>query len=317
MDTRLIECFVAVARLGSFTRAAEELAMPQPHLSRLIQRLEDIVGASLFDRSSRQIALTPAGSALLAESRALLDQVSLALRRTAAATSAPMPVLRIGYTVLYPDLPLHHGILKFRERNPDVTLEFCNIGDAADQANRLRSGELDVGLFQFINCETAGLSWKRISRLTFVLAVPEHWPFPSDEPVDLARLADYPFVLSDPSFSPEIHDAQMAYCEGVGFRPKLARYGRERAELMLLVASGFGACFLFEPALRIRLDGVRQLVIANPREDIAADCNIVWLGQRPSPPTLDFVECLSEEMRLPATVRSVDRFDIEWRRTRA
>lgn len=316
MDTRLIICFMAVAKFCSFTRAAEELVMPQPHLSRLIRRLEDLVGAPLFDRSNRQVSLTPAGEALLAESRAVLDQVNLALRRTAAAAIADTPVLRIGYTVLYPDLPLHHGILKFREHNPDIALEFCNIGKAAKQADGLRSGDLDVGLFQFINCDLAGLNWTRISRLSFVLAIPEHWPFPSDEPVDLAALAHYPFILSDPAFSPEIHDAQLAYCESAGFRPKVARYGRERSELMLLVASGFGACFLFEPALRIRLDGVRQLVIANPREEIAADCNIVWLGQRPSSRTLDFIDCLTDEMRLPVTVRSGDRFDIEWRKTK-
>ena len=52
MDTQLIEMFVVLARRRSFTRAAEELGMPQPHLSRLIRRLEDIVGAELIDRST-------------------------------------------------------------------------------------------------------------------------------------------------------------------------------------------------------------------------------------------------------------------------
>lgn len=311
LDTRLLELFVVLARQRSFTRAAEELGMPQPHLSRLIRRLEDIVGAELVDRSNRQIALTPAGQALLAEAQAVLDQVNLAVRRTADAAHREGRPLRIGYTGLYADLPLHHGILAFREQHPEIALEF-RTATGAEQADWLRSGELDVGLFQFISCDLTGLAWNPLARLSFVLAIPEDWPFPSDRPVELAELADYPFVLSDPVLSPEIHDAQLAYCESAGFRPRIARLGRERAELMLLTASGFGACFLFEHALRIRLDGVRQLVIAHPREDIFADCHIAWLAQRPTPAVLDFIACLTRERRRPQTVRRGERFDLDW-----
>ena len=311
MDTQLIEMFVVLARRRSFTRAAEELGMPQPHLSRLIRRLEDIVGAERIDRSNRQIALTPAGEALLAEARSVLDQVNRALQRTTDAASREKRRLRVGYTAIYADLPLHHGILAFRRQHPDIALEF-RAATGAEQADWLRSGELDVGLFQFINCDLTGLSWNPFTRLSFVLAIPEDWPFPSDRPVDLAQLATYPFVLSDRSLSPEIHDAQLAYCESAGFVPQVAAYGRERGELMLLAASGFGACFLFEQALRIRLDGVRQLVIAHPREDIFADCQIAWAAQRPEPVALDFIACLTRERRAPQTGRRGNRFEIEW-----
>lgn len=312
MDTRLIVCFLALAKHRNFTRAAEELGMPQPHLSRLIRRLEDIAGARLFLRTN-PLSLTDAGQTLLEESPAVLDQVGVALRRTAAA-SAPKRVLKVGYTALYPDLPLHHGILKFRARHPDVELDLRNIGSAQEQADMLRSGELDVGLFQFIRCDVSGLSWSRISRLSFVLAVPEDWPFPSAVPIDLANLADYPFVLSDPGYAPEIHDAQLAYCENAGFRPKVARYGGQRGELMLLVASGFGACFLFEPALRIRHDRVKQLVIANPRADLGTDCNMVWLDHNPLATTMDFVNLLTAEARFPVAVPQAGGFSLEWRK---
>lgn len=311
MDTRLIECFVVVAQTRSFTRAAKLIGMPQPHLSRLVRRLEDLMDTQLIDRSSRQIELTRAGETLLAESQAVLDQVSLAFKRTQAAAQ-DRPVQRIGYTSPCLDLPLHHGILKFRERHPEIMLDMKIVATAEEQANRLRSGDLHIGMFQFINCDLAGLTWKRLSRLSFVLAIPEQWPFRGDEPLDLAALSDYPFVLSDPTLSPEIHDMQVAYCESAGFRPKLARYGRERSELMMMVASGFGACFLFEQVLRIRQDGIRLVPIANPREDIATDCNIVWSAQGPSAATLDFVDCLSSEMRLPAIFSDGDRFGMRW-----
>ena len=310
MDTRLIEYFVALADARSFTRAAEELGMSQPALSRLIRRLEDTAGTRLVDRRGRQIALTPAGETLLVEARMIVDQVNLALTRTLAAADPVHRILRVGYSTV--DTPLHRGIVKFRGRHPDVYLRFLSGKTAAEQADLLRCGDLDVGLFHFFNCDLNGLGWNRISRLRFVLAVLAEWPFPSDRPIHLAELADRPFVLSDPNFSPEIHDAQLAYCQGAGFRPKVARFGRERAQLTMLVASGFGACFLLEPALRLRADGVRYLVIERPPTDIFTDFYVAWLARAPSPLITDFVRCLTSEARDPRITMKDGRYDIEW-----
>lgn len=310
MDTRLIEYFVALAEAQSFTRAAEELGMSQPALSRLIRRLEDSAGTRLVDRRGRQIALTPAGETLLVEARIIIDQVNLALTRTLAAGERLERVLRVGYSTV--DVPIHRGIIKFRERHPDVHLQFVSGRTAAEQADLLRCGDLEVGLFHFYNCNLDGLGWRRISRLRFVLAIPEDWPFPSDRPIDLVELADRPFVLSDPAISLEVHDAQLAYCQSAGFHPKVARFGRERAQLTMLVASGFGACFLFEPTLPLRADGVRYLVIERPRTDIFTDFYVAWLARAPSPLVTDFVHCLTSEARDPKIIMDDGHPDIQW-----
>lgn len=310
MDTRLIEYFLALAEARSFTRAAEELGMSQPALSRLVRRLEDIAGTRLVDRRGRQLALTRAGEALLAEAPLILDQVNLALTRTLAAAEQVDRVLRVGYSTV--DVPLHRGIAKFRDRHPDVSLRFVAGKTAAEQADLLRCGELEIGLFHFFNCDLGGLGWSRISRLRFVLAIPEDWPFPSDRPIDLAELSDRPFVLSDPAISPEIHDAQLAYCQSAGFHPKVVRFGRERAQLTMLVASGFGACFLLEPALRLRADGVRYLVIEKPQADIYTDFYAAWLARAPSQLVTDFLDCLISEARDPSITLKDGHYDIEW-----
>ena len=311
MDTRLIQMFAVLARHLSFTRAADELGIPQPHLSRLIQRLEDVVGARLLDRTSRQTRLTPAGEALLAESDAVVAQVSLALQRAAEAARPQGKRLRIGYTGVYADLPLHHAVRRFRAQHPDVALEFHS-RTGATQADELRAGKIDVGLFQFIDCDLAGLAWQQLYRLGFVVAIPDDWPFPSDQPLDLALLSDRPFILSDPALSPEIHQAQLAYCEHAGFRPQVARLARERPEQMMLVANGFGACFLFEQALRIRLDGVRQIVIANPPGNAVTDCPVAWLAERPAPFADAFVACLAQERRVQHQFLDGGRYAIDW-----
>jgi DNA-binding transcriptional LysR family regulator len=73
-DLRLIRYFVAVAREGNVTRAAEVLHISQPSLSSAIKQLEQQLGVELFERSGRQISITPAGELLLRRGQELLEQ---------------------------------------------------------------------------------------------------------------------------------------------------------------------------------------------------------------------------------------------------
>lgn len=314
MDTNLIEEFRAVAQHLSMTRAAEALGTTQSQLSRSIRRLEDVVGQTLFDRSRRQIALTPAGEVFLAETQHILDRVSLAVRRTVVAAGGGR-VLRVGYAAAAPDQPCCKGIGEFRRQLADMELDLVGMG-AAEQTHALRSGALDVGLLQPINCFLHDLAWRTVGRTQFVLAVPADWPFPPDQPINLGALRDYPFVLSNPEFSPDIHASQVAYCQSAGFTPHVSRFGYGRAELMFLVAAGFGACFVFEPAIRIRMEGVRMMPIADPRPEVSVDFLVAWLAERQSPAVTRFIDCITAEAHQPLIVRRNGGFDLEWRRAR-
>jgi DNA-binding transcriptional LysR family regulator len=94
VETRELQCFVAVAEELHFGRAAERLGIAQPPLSRTIARLERRLGVALLERTSRRVSLTEAGSVLLAEGRVILGAVAAAERHTQrAATSRPTLVL--------------------------------------------------------------------------------------------------------------------------------------------------------------------------------------------------------------------------------
>ncbi|WP_416965783.1 LysR family transcriptional regulator [Streptomyces sp. Agncl-13] len=81
---RQMELFLSVAEAGSFTRAAEEVLLSQPVLSRTVQQLEHAVGAKLFERTTRSLTLTPEGTELLGVARDILRTYHRGMERFAA-----------------------------------------------------------------------------------------------------------------------------------------------------------------------------------------------------------------------------------------
>ncbi|GAA3143088.1 hypothetical protein GCM10017687_69880 [Streptomyces echinatus] len=92
MESRPLRYFVAVAEELNFTRAAERLGISPPPLSRAIRQLEAEMGVALLERTTHNVALTPAGAVLLTEARIALDALQAAERRAQRA-AAPEPKL--------------------------------------------------------------------------------------------------------------------------------------------------------------------------------------------------------------------------------
>src|SRR4051794_40375795 len=93
VESRPLRYFVAVAEELSFTRAAERLGIAAPALSRAISRLEADLGVRLLERSTRSVALTEPGAALLSDARAALlalDAASRRARRSAGVTGGKL-----------------------------------------------------------------------------------------------------------------------------------------------------------------------------------------------------------------------------------
>ncbi|WP_278262739.1 LysR substrate-binding domain-containing protein [Nocardia sp. AG03] len=140
MDLRLLRYFTAVAEELHFGRAAARLHMTQPPLSRAIRQLEAELGAELLIRSPSGVSLTPAGSALAAEARDLLDRADRL--RTRVALAAGTSTLTLG------TFGEHTGArlaAVYRARHPEVRVHVRE-GDFTDPTAGLRSGRVDLAL---------------------------------------------------------------------------------------------------------------------------------------------------------------------------
>ena len=149
-DLRHIRAFLALARAGSFTRAAAELHMAQPTLTVQIQQLEAAVGVKLFDRNKRHVALTQAGRDLLVPlERILIDVEAIAAsteelleHRRGLVTVAALPSVAAGL--------LPRAIKKLSESYPGITVRVHDgvavdgRGDGQGGTGRLRDQQPDL-----------------------------------------------------------------------------------------------------------------------------------------------------------------------------
>lgn len=147
VEVRELRYFIAVAEELNFTRAAARLGMAQPPLSAAIGKLERKLGVRLLDRTSRRVALTPAGAELLAEGRIAVERVDAAIERARRKGAEPGDRLTVAVKAGAGTGLLHQIMRKCAEdpRFPQIHLLF---GHAAGPAAAVRTGAADVAILR-------------------------------------------------------------------------------------------------------------------------------------------------------------------------
>ncbi|MFI7144605.1 LysR family transcriptional regulator [Nonomuraea sp. NPDC050022] len=186
METRELAYFAAVAEELHFGRAAARLGIAQPPLSRAIQKLERRLGVTLFDRSGRRVALTPAGEVLAREAAKALDAVAAAEHRTRrAGRTEPRLVVALkpgGDGALLPD------ILAAYQSRPDalpVEVLLCGV---AERTRLLRDGTADVAFLHHPREDMTGFDTEPLLVEGSVAVVPARHPLAGRPFVHLADL---------------------------------------------------------------------------------------------------------------------------------
>ncbi|NBC15790.1 MAG: LysR family transcriptional regulator [Bacteroidetes bacterium] len=241
MEFRHLRSFLAVAETLNFRQAAEHVHVTQSALSRQIQRLEDTLGVTLFDRSHRAVALTAAGRAFVPEARQTLARAEQAQRTVRRAARGEVGRLVVGFVgpAIYGVLP---GILRaFRAAAPDVELVLREMRTDAQRA-ALRDGTLDVA-FAGLGPDGAAIRSEPVDREAVMIALPAEHRLAGAEAVDLVDLAEDPFIIFERPFEPELFDALIGLCQRAGFSPQIAQQANRIFVILGLVSAGLGVAF--------------------------------------------------------------------------
>lgn len=143
MDRYLLRYFLAVAELGSFSKAAARTSVTQPTLSVGIAKLEEEVGARLFERTTRRVSLTPAGSKFLQHARRITQEYEAALREV--STTPQLKRVRAGILSTIPARDLERVVAEHAKNAGGEALEILDSTER-DIANRLSDGRVDVAI---------------------------------------------------------------------------------------------------------------------------------------------------------------------------
>ncbi|MCU0247344.1 MAG: LysR substrate-binding domain-containing protein [Bryobacter sp.] len=243
-DLRQLECFCAVARAGSFTKAADDLGISQPSLSEQIAKLEQSLGAALFERLNRRIELTPLGDAILGKAQALLEDAAALPEHFERAREGVHGPLRVGSipTILpYFLAPLLKG---FTEQCPDVDLHLRE-GTTSELVAQVLDGMIDVAVLS-LPVEGAGLVMKELFRDPLFLAVPDGHPLAAADKVPLRRLASERLLILKDGHC--LRDETLEICD----RARARFAGQVEADQFLtifeLIRAGFGVSIVPEMA---------------------------------------------------------------------
>ena len=217
MELRQLRYFAAVAEHRHFGRAAEALHIVQPAVSQQVARLERELGLTLFDRSRRQIALTPDGQAFLPHARRVLIAADQAARAAAGLAAGQSGLLRVGSSELLGPR-LERILTAFRQRRPAAVIELIPAPTPA-KLGAVAAGDLDAAFVRAAP-PTPGVTVCKLWDEPLHAAIPAQLVPGGGAPADLRALAGLPLALASRTTNPGVHDLITAACGAAGFTPQ-------------------------------------------------------------------------------------------------
>ncbi len=232
MDLRQLQSFVAVARHGNVTRAAEEEYVTQSALSQQLKRLEDEAGVRLLTRTSRGVELTAAGSDLLAHAERVLAEVAAARAALAEHADVTRGVARVATTAA-DGARLPGALASFHAREPAIRVALRH-AVAGDLPALLRRGGADLALGALAGDQVAGLDVDELApEPLHAIGAPGQTP-----PASVDEMRGRALILPEPGSA--LRDHIVAACEAAGFGPVVLFEVSDPAAIRELTSAGLG-----------------------------------------------------------------------------
>ena len=214
---RQMRAFVALAKTGNFTLAAQAMHVTQSALSGLIKELEQTLGATVVDRSTRRALLTDIGKELYPLFRQMIDDLVGALAIGAVHTRLKKGIVRIAAPQLLSCTLMPQAIAAYRAGYPDIEVR---LGDTAVESviARVLSGEADFGIGP--EREPAPpLDAKLLFEMPFAAVFPQGHPLERQERITWHDLARYPLISLQGQFTERLLDEVHASLRDLPVRP--------------------------------------------------------------------------------------------------
>lgn len=288
IDLRQLRYFVTLADTLHFGRAAAQLHISQPPLSRQIAALEKALGVELLARTSRHVALTPAGRHFHEHAARLFQSLDAAVNSTRAVARGELGQLHVGFTMSAAWNVMPPLTRIFGETHADVRLQLSEVLPG-ELGEFLLSGTIDAGIaFSWQRAE--GLEYLPIHREPLCAVMPARHRLALQAVVDVADLAADAFITVPAPAAPALYELVTGCCRDHGFEPQIRLQTRLQQTIVNLVAEGLGVSLVPQSMAKIRLDGAVFRPISRPR---MVEQGVLWASGNANPCLPPFLACAS------------------------
>ncbi|MGB7318075.1 MAG: LysR substrate-binding domain-containing protein [Planktotalea sp.] len=267
--------FDAIARQGHFGRAAEVCAISQPAISVQIKELERTLGATLFERSARQVRLTQAGEDLLPRARNILKSVDELSDVARASTGRALTRLRLGIIPTIAPYLLPACIAALTRHNPGLDLHVRETLTPR-LLNELAEGKIDAAILALPISEPS-LVEVPLFKEDFVLVRPAEaagLPVPDGEALKRMRL-----LLLEEGHC--FRDQALAFCNASAAVPRDGLDGSSLTTLVQMVSAGIGVTLIPEMAVRVETPAAQVSVARFPEPRPCRQIGMIWRKRNP------------------------------------
>jgi LysR family hydrogen peroxide-inducible transcriptional activator len=246
MELEQLRQVLKIAERKNFTRAAEELLLSQPALSRSIARLEEELGQPLFERRTRSVELTDAGRSLVSRAERILALVDDA--KAEIADDGETGTIRVGAIPTVAPYCLPQALRGFAQTCPKASLLVTE--EVTERLlDKCREGQVDVGLLA-LPISARHLEVEALFEEELLLILPPDHPLAEKKRIGIEDLQTYPFVLLDEAHC--LTDSVVSFCRRKSFQPLAVERTSQLATVQELVSLGHGVSLI--PAMARAVD---------------------------------------------------------------
>ena len=275
MELRHLRYFQAVAEALNFTKAAAQLRVAQPALSRQVHDLEEEIGVDLLQRSSRGVTLTAEGKLFLEEVKDILMRADESIEKVRALARGEYGEIHVGYAPTPTSELLPPALAAFQKAAPRVQVVLHDL--AGDEMNAaLREGTLHLAITAQSGTGAAitGVTYEEMRQYAFCVAMPPGHRFAKRKSVSLAEVAAEPLVALRKRDYSEYHVILEKIFSPSKLRPRIAVEVDGANTLITGVESGRGVAVVTE--LFHRITGDRLLYRPITSCTAAQSVGIAW-----------------------------------------
>lgn len=261
MQLNELQHFIAIVEFGNFSKAAANIYVSQPNLSKSIKKLETKLNVQLFRRSTKTLELTDAGQIVYEQALKVIESTDELTAKLDLLTHSPTGEIKIGVppvigTLFFPKIATEFGKLY-----PNITLELVEHG-AKKIEQFIEEGKVDIGLVVLPVNQHHFDTVPYINEAFYLFTSDTH-PLANEEIVDVLQLKNENFIIFNQDFA--LHHLIIHYCEQAGFSPNITYESSQWDLIIELVRANLGITLLPQSIYhKMTPDNVKKTALHHP-----------------------------------------------------